>query len=183
MQEEFLFAGFGGQGVMFVGQLLAYCAMDEGLEATWIPSYGPEMRGGTAHCYVVISDKPIGSPIVRYPKVAIAFNTPSFEKYEPVVAPGGMLVWNSSLISQESQRTDIKHLPVPASDLAQELDNLRLTNVVLLGAVLAAYPTLTLDAMRKALDAHIPAHRRDLLSKNYEALDKGATFVNSLVKT
>ncbi len=182
MQEEFLFAGFGGQGVMFVGQLLAYCAMDEGLEATWIPSYGPEMRGGTAHCYVVISDKPIGSPIVRYPKVVIAFNTPSFDKYEPIVAPGGMLAWNASLISQESQRNDIKHLPVPASDLAQELDNLRLANVVLLGAVLAAYPALTLDAMRRALNAHIPAHRRNLLPQNYEALDKGAAFVSSLAK-
>jgi 2-oxoglutarate ferredoxin oxidoreductase subunit gamma len=85
MQEEFVFAGFGGQGVMFVGQLLAYAAMGEGFEVTWIPSYGPEMRGGTAHCFVVIGDKPIGSPITRQPKVAAVFNNPSFEKYEPLV--------------------------------------------------------------------------------------------------
>jgi 2-oxoglutarate ferredoxin oxidoreductase subunit gamma len=88
MREEFLIAGFGGQGVMFAGQLLAYAAMDEGLHVTWIPSYGPEMRGGTAHCYVLMSDKPIGSPIVRQPKFVIVLNNPSFVQYEPVVAPG-----------------------------------------------------------------------------------------------
>jgi 2-oxoglutarate ferredoxin oxidoreductase subunit gamma len=181
MQEEFLFAGFGGQGVMFAGQLLAYAAMDEGREVTWIPSYGPEMRGGTAHCYVVISDKPIGSPIVRYPRVVMAFNNPSFEKYEPLVAPGGLLVYNASLVLRESQRTDIAKLAVPATALADELGELRLANVIMLGALMTAHPTLPLEAIERALESHLPAHRRSLLELNLKALARGADYVNNLV--
>lgn len=176
MQEEFLFAGFGGQGVMFAGQLLAYTAMDEGKEVTWIPSYGPEMRGGTAHCYVVVSDSPIGSPIVRYPKIAVVFNSPSFEKYEASVAPGGLLAVNSSLIDLATTRDDITELRVPASDIADELGNLRLTNLAILGAVLTLRPTITVEAMVRGLDAHIPDHRRNLLPANIEALQRGAAF-------
>ncbi len=183
MQEQILFAGFGGQGVMFVGQLLAYAAMDNGYEVTWIPSYGPEMRGGTAHCYVVISDKPIGSPVVSKPKVAVAFNKPSFERYEPLVASDGLLVYNSSLIEDRSERTDTTQLPVPATDIADELGNLRLTNIVMLGALLTMRPILTVDALREALDAHIPSHRRNLLPLNLEALDRGAAEVKDLVTT
>jgi 2-oxoglutarate ferredoxin oxidoreductase subunit gamma len=181
MQEEFLFAGFGGQGVMFAGQLLAYAGMDEGMEVTWIPSYGPEMRGGTAHCYVVLSDKPIGSPIVSRPKVALVFNNPSFEKYESLVAPGGVLVRNASLISQASGRTDITELAVPATGLADDLGNLRLANVVMLGAMLTVHPILSIDAIKHALDGHIPEHRRNMLDINYQALDKGAEVAPSLV--
>jgi 2-oxoglutarate ferredoxin oxidoreductase subunit gamma len=174
MQESFLFAGFGGQGVMFAGQLLAYAAMDEGLNVTWIPSYGPEMRGGTAHCIVVMSDKPIGSPIVRNPQVAVVFNIASFAKYEPLVAKDGLLARNSSLIPQVSSRTDITHLNIPASQIADDLGDLRLMNVVMLGAVLAARPVVSLYAIRKALENHLPARHRDLLPLNYRALDKGA---------
>ena len=181
MQESFLFAGFGGQGVMFVGQLLAYAAMDEGLEVTWIPSYGPEMRGGTAHCFVVISDHPIGSPIVSRPKCAVAFNNPSFEKYDPLVAPGGLLASNSSLISASTLRTDITFAPIPASGIADELGSLKIANLVMLGGVLAAYPVLSLDALKQALDEHIPAHHRDLLELNFAAVDRGAAFVTSSV--
>src|SRR5574341_1968299 len=107
MQEEFLFAGFGGQGVMFAGQLLAYAGMHEDMEASWIPSYGPEMRGGTAHCFVVLSDKPIGSPVVKHPKTIVVFNNPSFIQYEPLVAPNGLLAMNVSLIKERSLRSDI----------------------------------------------------------------------------
>jgi len=174
MQEEFLFAGFGGQGVMFAGQLLAYAAMDEGFEVTWIPSYGPEMRGGTAHCYVVISDRPVGSPIVRTPRFVVAFNKPSFEKYESVVAPGGLLARNSSLIDIHSARTDITELAVPAAEIADSVGNLRLANVVMLGAILAARPVLPMDALRRGLEKHIPAHHRDQLERNFEALRRGA---------
>jgi 2-oxoglutarate ferredoxin oxidoreductase subunit gamma len=174
MQEEFLFSGFGGQGIMFVGQLLAYAAMNEGFHVTWIPSYGPEMRGGTAHCFVVIADKPIGSPVVRHPKVAVVFNIPSFEKYDALVAPGGLISRNSSLIPASSRRTDTTELAVPASGLAEELGNMRLANVVMLGAVLAARPILPIKALEQALDEHIPAHRRDLLQMNIDAIHKGA---------
>ncbi len=174
MHEEFLIAGFGGQGVMFAGQLLAYTAMQQGLEVTWIPSYGPEMRGGTAHCYVVISDQPIGSPIVRHPKTVIAFNSPSFEKYEAYTAPGGLLAYNASLITRESLRADVTLLPVPATALADEIGNLKMANVVMLGAVLTARPILSIDALKAALADHIPPRHQELLPLNFEALDKGA---------
>lgn len=180
MHQSFLLAGFGGQGVMFAGQLLAYAAMDEGLEVTWIPSYGPEMRGGTAHCYVVISDKKIGSPIVNNPDVVLAFNNPSFTKYEYLVATGGLLASNASLITQQSQRAGITHLPVPATDIADEIGNLRLMNVVMLGAVVTAHAVLPLNSIKRALEGHLPAHRRDMLADNYTALERGAAFTSEL---
>lgn len=182
MQEQFLFSGFGGQGVMFVGQLLAYAAMDEGFEVTWIPSYGPEMRGGTAHCTTIISDKIIGSPVVRNPRTAVVFNIPSFEKYEAVIAAGGLLVRNASLIPQAATRTDITELAIPATEAADTLGNLKIANLVLLGAVLTARPVMPLDALRRALEHHIPAHRRNLLAMNYAALDKGAELAGALVQ-
>lgn len=181
MQSTFLFSGFGGQGVMFVGQLLAYAGMAEGLNVTWIPSYGPEMRGGTAHCFVTISEKQIGSPVVRYPQVAVLFNQPSFEKYEPLVAEGGLLAANSSLVVWQSLRKDIESLYIPASDIADELGNTRLANVVMLGAVLTRYPILPLAAIRRALEQHIPSNRQNLLQPNEKALDKGALLAQGMM--
>ena len=130
MQTEVILAGFGGQGILFGGMILAYAAMDSGKNTTWIPSYGPEMRGGTANVTVIISDDEIGSPIVRQPQVAIVFNLPSMEKYESLVKAGGVLVYNSSLIDSEPQRTDITYVPVPANDIAEELGNLKMANMV-----------------------------------------------------
>jgi 2-oxoglutarate ferredoxin oxidoreductase subunit gamma len=176
MLEDFVFAGFGGQGVMFAGQLLAYAAMDEGFEVTWIPSYGPEMRGGTAHCQVVVSDSPIGSPLVKRPKVAVVFNNPSFERYEPLVAQDGLLVANISLIARTSRRSDVTELGVPATQIASQLGDTRMTNMVLLGAALTAWPVLPLDAIRRALEKHLPEHRRNLLPLNLEALDQGVEY-------
>ena len=121
MQTEVIVAGFGGQGVLFTGQLLSYAAMDEGKEVTWIPSYGPEMRGGTANCTVVIADEEIGSPLVRNPKAVIAMNLPSLDKYEPVVQAGGLLVINGSMVNREVTRTDIRSVVVPANEIAEEL--------------------------------------------------------------
>ncbi len=177
MQEEFLFSGFGGQGVMFVGQLLAHAAMDEGLEVAWIPSYGPEIRGGTAHCFVVLSDRPIGSPLVRQPRFVVAFNGPSLTKYESIVAPGGLLARNSSMTPQSVTRTDITELVVPATETAYALGNARLANMVMLGAVLSARPVIAIAAVRRALEAHLPARHRELLELNFEALERGAEFV------
>ncbi|MCI0714342.1 MAG: 2-oxoacid:acceptor oxidoreductase family protein [Chloroflexi bacterium] len=175
MQEQFVFSGFGGQGVMFVGQLLAYAAMDNSFEVTWIPSYGPEMRGGTAHCTVVISDRPIGSPIVQNPKVAIAFNNPSFDKYVSVASE--LFVYNSSMVDSTCQRSDITALPVPATALADKLGSLKLANMVMLGALLTVHPVLSISAIRDALDIHIPSHHRNLLDLNYQALDVGMQHV------
>lgn len=181
MQQSFIFSGFGGQGVMFVGQLLAYSAMDAGKEVTWIPSYGPEMRGGTAHCTVIIDERPIGSPLVGQPGTAIAFNKPSFTKYASLVAPDGLLVVNRSLVPDDCERDDIRALFIPASDLADELGNIRLTNIVLLGAVLTVNPVLTLDQLRAGLEAHIPKHRRNLLPHNFQALERGAAYVTETI--
>lgn len=178
-QQEIVFSGFGGQGVMFIGQLLAYASMDAGYEVTWIPSYGPEMRGGTAHCFVVVSEKPIGSPIVSNPKMAVVFNNPSFDKYENVIASGGLLVVNSSLVKREATREDIELLYVPATEIAEEVGSRNLANVVLLSALLARRPILSHEQLRKALDAHIPKHRRKWLPDNYNALERGLQYVKA----
>lgn len=173
---EFVFSGFGGQGVMFVGQLLAYAGMEAGFNVTWIPSYGPEMRGGTAHCFVVLSKHLIGSPLVQQPSVAVVFNNPSFEKYEPLVRIGGVLVVNSSLVTARSKRKDIDQRALPATHLAEGIASPKLTNMALLGAALDGLPMLPLSAVHSALDAHMPAHHRDLLESNHQALDAGFKY-------
>jgi 2-oxoglutarate ferredoxin oxidoreductase subunit gamma len=182
MQHTFLFSGFGGQGVMFVGQLLAYAGVAEGLNVTWIPSYGPEMRGGTAHCYVILSHQQIGSPIVSHPQIAAVFNEPSFEKYEPLVAEGGLLVTNASLVTRQSPRSDIESLAVPATSVADELGDTRLANVVMLGAILALRPVVATKSIQQALEQHLPANRRYLLPLNKRALEKGAAFAGDTTK-
>ncbi len=179
MHQEIIFSGFGGQGALFAGQLLAYAAMDSGKEVTWIPSYGPEMRGGTAHCTVVISDEPIGSPSVRRPATVVALNLPSFEKYEPLIKPDGLLVYNSSLIEKQPGRTDIRYIAAPANDIGEALGNVRQANVVLLGAYLAATGFLPLEAVEAALDAHLSDRQRRFLASNKEALRRGAECVEA----
>src|SRR5512142_78267 len=121
MHFEIIIAGFGGQGILFAGQLVAYGALEEGRHVTWIPSYGPEMRGGTANCTVIISDQEIGSPLVRRPTAAIVLNPPSFERYEPLVQEGGILLVNASLVSLPVRRTDLRRFDVKAAELAAEL--------------------------------------------------------------
>ncbi len=182
MHEEIIFSGFGGQGALFAGQLLAYAASDNGLHVTWIPSYGPEMRGGTAHCTVVVSDEPIGSPLVRRPVSAVALNLPSFEKYEPLVKPGGLLVYNATLSDRQPMRSDIRYIPVPANDIAEQLGNVRQANVVLLGAYLAAAGFLPLEAVAVALDNHLPGRQRRFLESNKEALRRGAEYAKTTGK-
>lgn len=174
MQTEIVIAGFGGQGVLFTGQLLTYAAMDEGKEVTWIPSYGPEMRGGTANCTVVVSDEEIGSPMVSNPLAVIAMNLPSLDKYESKVKTGGVLVVNESMVDREVTRKDIKVIMVKANDIAEELGDKRMTNMVLLGALIANLPVLPVKAIEKALAGHLPERHHRLLPKNYEALNKGA---------
>ncbi len=174
MQEEVIISGFGGQGSLFAGQLLAYAAMDQGLHVTWIPSYGPEMRGGKARCTVVVSDQEIGAPLVQRPSAVIVLNIPSMEAFEPKVKPGGVLVVNSSMVPDKSERDDIEVIYVPASDLATELGNIRMANVLCLGAVVEATGVVSLDAVAQALDDHLPERHRALLDLNKQALRKGA---------
>lgn len=176
MQTEIVIAGFGGQGVLFAGQVLAYAAMDAGREVTWIPSYGPEMRGGTANCTVIISDEEIGSPLVLHPKAVLAFNLPSADKYEPLVANGGVLIGNSSLINRDFLRNDVDSLLIPANEIAEQIADRRLTNMVMIGALLAKLPMLSIDELCLALDHHIPERNRRFLKPNFEAIEKGAAF-------
>ncbi|HNS07443.1 MAG TPA: 2-oxoacid:acceptor oxidoreductase family protein [Anaerolineaceae bacterium] len=177
MQTEIITAGFGGQGVLFTGQLLTYAAMDEGREVTWIPSYGPEMRGGTANCTVVISDEEIGSPMVSDPQAVIAMNLPSLDKYEGKVRPGGVLVVNESMVDRAVSRQDIKVVMVKANEIAEELGDKRMMNMVLLGALIANLPVIPLQAIEKALAGHLPERHHKMLPKNYEALKRGAAHL------
>ena len=174
MQTEIVIAGFGGQGVLFAGQVLAYAAMDSGKHVTWFPSYGPEMRGGTANCTVIVADEDIGSLAVRNPQAAICLNLPSLDKYEPLVVTGGVLVLNRSLINRAVSRADLRVVEAPANELAEELGDKRLVNAVMLGALFEATGVLTMASIQKALKDHLPAKHHDLLPANFTALEKGA---------
>ena len=173
MQKEIIIAGFGGQGVLFGGQVLAAAAMDSGREVTWIPSYGPEMRGGTANCTVVIADEEIGSPLVEHPPLAIALNLPSFDKYEDLLESGGTLVVNKSMVDRDARRKDITVLMVPCNEIAEEIGSSKLVNVVAIGALVRALPELGVAALEKTLSDHMPARHKDMLAKNHEALRRG----------
>ncbi len=176
MQTEIIISGFGGQGTLFAGQLLSYAGMDEGKHVTWIPSYGPEMRGGTANCTVVISDDEIGSPMVKFPKAVLAMNLPSLDKYEPLVAPGGYLVVNESMVNRNPERTDIHSIVLPANAIAMELGNERAANMVMLGALLANTDFLSLEALERALQAHSPARMQKFVETNIKAMERGSAY-------
>jgi 2-oxoglutarate ferredoxin oxidoreductase subunit gamma len=182
MQTEILIAGFGGQGVLFAGQLLAYAGMEHGKHVTWIPSYGPEMRGGTANCTVIISDEEIGSPLVRNPRALLAFNLPSLDKYEASLIAGGVLVVNSSMVDRPAKRSDIQTVLLPANEIAESLGEKRMTNMVMVGALLANLPVLPLAAVEAALRGHLPERHKKLLPANIKALEKGAEFMAVAVK-
>lgn len=182
MQTEVIFAGFGGQGVLFAGQVLAFAAMDAGHDVTWMPSYGPEMRGGTANCTVVIADEEIGSPTIKHPKAAVVMNLPSLDKFEPLVAPGGILIVNSSLVNRDPTRTDITWVMVPAQEIAEMIGPRRLLNMVMLGALLEKLPILSLDDIKASLTAHLPERHKKLLPSNKLALDQGAAFSRGELK-
>lgn len=176
MQQEVIIAGFGGQGVLFAGQLLAYAGMDAGKEVTWIPSYGPEMRGGTANCTVVISDEEIGSPFVQNPTAVLAMNLPSLDKYEDQVKKGGVLVVNASMVNRTVNREDITVVNIPANDIAESLGSKRSVNMVMLGALLGHTEILFLEDLETALDNHLPERHKKFLPANLEALRQGAAF-------
>jgi 2-oxoglutarate ferredoxin oxidoreductase subunit gamma len=171
-QFEVTFAGFGGQGIMVAGQLLAYTGIHEGKQVVWIPSYGPEMRGGTAYCTVVVSESRIGSPIIRNPKSACVFNRPSFDKFEPMIKPGGLLLVNSSLIDANTERTDLTELTVPANTIAIEAGNVKVANVVMLGAFVGASGVVDFKNLQTVLKAKL-GYKKALLDMNLKVLKKG----------
>lgn len=176
--NEILISGFGGQGVMAIGKTLAEAGMSEGLNVSWLPSYGPEMRGGTANCGVVIADSEIISPIVLEPSELIAMNLPSLDKFEPAVKPGGTVFVNTSIVNKKVGREDLRAIYVPSMEIASEIGNIRVANMVMLGAFIGATRLLkheTIVAMLKQLFTGPKAH---LVALNEEALQRGAACVN-----
>lgn len=179
MQTEIIISGFGGQGVLFAGQLLAYAALESDKHVTWFPSYGPAMRGGTAHCTVIISEEKIGSPVVNNPRAAIVMNLPSLDKYEPLVKQGGVLIVNSSLVDRSAKRDDITVVEVPANEIAEEIGHQRLSNMVMVGALLKLLPVLDLEIISKALETHISDRHKELIEVNKKAIQRGVLLAES----
>ncbi len=171
---QMLIAGFGGQGILFTGKFLAYKGLVEGKEVSWLPSYGPEMRGGTASCSVILSDEPVGSPIVSTPDVLVAMNLPSLDKYEDSVAPGGIIIVDSTLIEREVKRDDVTVYYVPATKLASDNDMPTLANMIIAGKLLKATDGFTEDGVDAALKKVISAKRADMLDINKKAMQIGA---------
>ena len=173
---QFLFSGFGGQGILFAGKFLAYKGLMDEKQVSWLPSYGPEMRGGTASCGVILSDEPVGSPIVANPDVLVAMNLPSLDKYESAVAPGGMIFADSTLIERKVQRDDVKVFYVPATKLANDNGTPTLANMVLMGKILKELGDFGEDSLRAALGKVISAKRADMLEVNLHAMQIGADY-------
>lgn len=177
MREEVITAGFGGQGIMLMGKLLAYGAMKEGYQVSWIPSYGPEMRGGTANCTVIISDEKIGSPLATNPDTVMVMNRPSLEKFGISVRKGGRIFVNSSLVAEMSGKDDQGEIiSVPATKLAREIGNEKVANMVLLGAYLARNNFIKLDTLKEVLRELIGEKGQRLIKLNQKALEKGVNI-------
>ena len=167
MTTEIILAGFGGQGILFAGKILAYCGLMAGKELSWLPSYGPEMRGGTANCSVCISDEPIGSPVVTTPDYLIAMNGPSYKK------PGGLVLFDNSIVEETCERTDITAISLPATDMATDAGLNGAANMVLLGRMLAETSLFDLDTVKKAMEKCIPPKRAHLIEANLKAIQLG----------
>ncbi|MDO4492574.1 MAG: 2-oxoacid:acceptor oxidoreductase family protein [Clostridia bacterium] len=173
---ESIIAGFGGQGLLFSGKVLAYAGLTEGRELSWLPSYGPEMRGGTANCHVILSDSPVGSPIVMKPNVLMVMNLPSLEKFENDVVTGGMIFVDSTLIDKKVARDDVKVFYVPATRLAQEMGAPALANMILLGKLVAETECIEWASLEKGLKKVIPARKADMFDLNMKALEVGKSY-------
>jgi 2-oxoglutarate ferredoxin oxidoreductase subunit gamma len=173
MEHRLIFAGFGGQGVLFAGKLLAHAGMLDDKYVTWIPSYGPEMRGGTANCAVVISDKRIGSPVVDKPDLAVVMNKASFDKFHPKVKSGGSLIINTSIVKDEKYRDDINVIEVPANDLAEECGSIKVANMIIVGSVNAGLNLLPIEKIFEALEDEVGNKRPELLPVNKDAVKMG----------
>ena len=173
---QILIAGFGGQGVLFAGKFLAYKGMTEDLQVSWLPSYGPEMRGGTANCSVILSDMPVGSPIITQPDVLIAMNLPSLLKYMDTVAPGGQIFVDSSLIDAKVTRTDVQVFYIPATQLAKDAGFATLANMVLVGKVIKETGAVSFKNNRQTFEKFIPAKKTNLIDINCQALVTGYDY-------
>ncbi len=173
MTTQILLAGFGGQGILFAGKVLANKALVDGKYLSWLPSYGPEMRGGTANCSVIISDEPVGSPIVTKPDVLVAMNLPSLDKFEDDVVPGGLILVDSTLIARQVKRTDVRVFYVPATQLAKDMDAPTLANMVITGKLIKECDGISYDNIKESLKKVVSAKHADLIEVNCKALDCG----------
>jgi len=174
--NQILIAGFGGQGILFAGKFLAYKGMVAGKEVSWLPSYGPEMRGGTASCSVILSDEPIGSPIITHPDCLVAMNLPSLEKYKNTVAPGGKIFLDSTLIHAEIDRDDVQVFAIPATQMALDAGVSTLANMVMVGKLIRECEDMSFDGLDETLHHVVSARRASLLELNKTALDAGYHF-------
>jgi len=182
MQIEVKFAGFGGQGIMSAGKLLAEASLEEGMEVVWIPSYGPEMRGGTAYCTVVVSDRPIGSPVINNPTHLVVMNRPSLEKFAPTVKPNGIIIINNSLIPITSNRSDITEILVPCNQIAIELNNPKGANMVALGAYVACSKVVPFEVVEETI-RHEFEKKPAFIDGNLAALKRGAEIATKKMET
>jgi len=177
MTYETIMAGFGGQGLLFSGKVLAHAALIEGKELSWLPSYGPEMRGGTCNCSVIVSDEPVGSPIIAHPNVLMVMNEPSLDKFEDTVAPGGTIFVDSSLIARKVRRTDVEAVYIPATQMAKDMNALSLANMIILGAIVEKLGCVKGDTIAQALKETISARKANLLDLNMKAVEAGRAFI------
>jgi len=180
MTEDLIIAGFGGQGVMSMGQMLAYAGLSEEKNVLWMPAYGPETRGGFANCTVIVSDEEIGSPVVSHPRSIIVLNLPSLDRFEDSVQSGGTLVVNSSLVNREVHRKDVEVILVPASEIAHELGNTKAANMVALGAFLEKKPIISKEALKKTL-GKVFANKPHVIPLNEKALARGAEIAREQI--
>ena len=177
MKKEIIISGFGGQGVMSIGKNLVEAGMEEGFFVTWAPSYGPEMRGGTANCHVGLSESPIGAPMFTHPTELIAMNAPSIEKFGPKVRPGGAVFINSSVVKERFERPDVKTHYIPCEDIASALGNPKVANMVMLGAYIGATNCLKKETVEKMLHEMFTGAKAKLIPLNLQALEKGMELV------
>ncbi|GAA0734103.1 2-oxoacid:acceptor oxidoreductase family protein [Clostridium oceanicum] len=171
--QQIIFAGFGGQGILSMGKFLAYAGMDSNMEVSWLPSYGPEMRGGTANCSVVLSDQPVGSPIVTRPDTIVVMNRPSLDKFEDLVAPGGLIILDSDLVDRMPERKDVKVIALPAQSEAQNIGSKKIANMVLLGALVKETGIVTMDEITASLKSH---GKEKFFESNKKALSVGEKY-------
>ncbi|MCP2240231.1 2-oxoacid:acceptor oxidoreductase family protein [Thermoanaerobacterium thermosaccharolyticum] len=178
MDERIIFAGFGGQGIMSMGLIMSYAGMMDGKNVSWLPSYGPEMRGGTANCHVTISDEPVGSPIINEATVVVAMNRPSLERFEKDLVKGGILLINSSLIDIGPQRSDIEVYRIPANDIANQMGNLKIANSIMIGALMSLKNIVSEDAVINAFKKVFEGKEK-LIPINMQAYNRGKESIGS----
>lgn len=181
MEKGVVISGFGGQGVMLAGELLAEAGKDENKFVTFLPSYGPEMRGGTANCHVIVSDSNIASPLIGYPEATIVLNLPSLDKFEPLMKKNGILIINKTLVPREVKRNDVRVLQIDAQQVAEELGNQKVVNMIMLGAYVEIEKPVKIESLKKALKSLLTGRKESLVEINKKALDRGAEIARDFM--